>query len=96
MTLPLWRGYLVYGAQVDGLPVEDYLKRFEWNEARFSPRMNLREIVDKIVEEMTRLEDDLKLQMTEVRPVSCSSFARTPVSGLPLLCCSNGPYETIL
>lgn len=55
--------------QVDGKTVEEYVRRFAWNEARFSPRLNLREIVDKIVGEMTQLEDDLKARLLDYNGV---------------------------
>ena len=56
-------------SQVDGKTVEEYVRRFQWNEARFSPRLNLREIVDKIVGEMTQLEDDLKARLLDYNSV---------------------------
>jgi len=62
---------------VDGNSTEEFVRGFQWNEARYSPRKNLREIVDKIVEEVTKLEDDLKAQMAEYNSLKGSLSAIT-------------------
>jgi V-type H+-transporting ATPase subunit C len=40
---------------------EVYLTRFKWDEAKFPSRRPLKETVDKIMEIVARVEDDLKV-----------------------------------
>ncbi len=40
---------------------EVYLTRFKWDEAKFPSRRPLKETVEKIIEIMARIEDDLKV-----------------------------------
>jgi V-type H+-transporting ATPase subunit C len=54
---------------VDDIPVHRFVVDFAWNEARFPSRRNLRETVDKVVDEVTKLEDDLKLQLVDFTAV---------------------------
>ncbi len=48
--------------KVDGQSPEVYLTRFKWDEAKFPTRRPLRETVDKIMEVVGRIEDDLKVR----------------------------------
>lgn len=55
----------VSSLKVDGLPAEVYLTRFKWDESKFPSRRPLKETVDKIIEIMARIEDDLKVKVSE-------------------------------
>ncbi|CAG9465182.1 unnamed protein product [Pedinophyceae sp. YPF-701] len=50
---------------VAGLPVDSYLTRFEWNEAKYPPRRPLKELVEKIVEDVSKVEEEMKVRMSE-------------------------------
>ncbi|CAI9757324.1 unnamed protein product [Fraxinus pennsylvanica] len=45
---------------VDGVPVDSYLTRFVWDEAKYPTMSPLREIVDGIHVQVAKIEDDLK------------------------------------
>ncbi|KAB1199815.1 V-type proton ATPase subunit C [Morella rubra] len=45
---------------VDGVPVDSYLTRFVWDEAKFPTMSPLKEIVDSIHGQVAKIEDDLK------------------------------------
>ncbi|KAL2492181.1 V-type proton ATPase subunit C [Abeliophyllum distichum] len=47
---------------VDGVPVDSYLTRFVWDEAKYPTMSPLREIEDGIHVQVARIEDDLKAQ----------------------------------
>uniref|UniRef100_A0A2P2KZZ4 V-type proton ATPase subunit C n=1 Tax=Rhizophora mucronata TaxID=61149 RepID=A0A2P2KZZ4_RHIMU len=46
---------------VDGVPVDSYLTRFVWDEARYPTMSPLRDIVDGIHSQVSKIEDDLKV-----------------------------------
>ena len=46
---------------VEGLPPDEFLERFSWNEAKYPPRRPLQETVNTITETVQKLEDDLKV-----------------------------------
>lgn len=46
---------------MEGLPPDQYLEKFSWNEAKYPPRRALNETVSAITETVQRLEDDLKV-----------------------------------
>ncbi|CAK9177465.1 unnamed protein product [Ilex paraguariensis] len=46
---------------VDGAPVDSYLTRFVWDEAKFPTMSPLRETVDGIHVSIAKIEDDLKV-----------------------------------
>ncbi|KAK9917348.1 hypothetical protein WJX75_003410 [Coccomyxa subellipsoidea] len=50
---------------VEGVSPDQYLERFSWNEAKYPPRRPLSETVSAITETIQRLEDDLKVRMSE-------------------------------
>lgn len=50
---------------VDGIPIDSYITRFNWDEAKYPIMTPLREIVDTIQESVARLEDDLKIRVSE-------------------------------
>ncbi len=56
----------VASLKVDGVAPEVFLTRFRWEEAKFPTRRPLRETVDKIMEIVGRIEDDLKVRVASV------------------------------
>lgn len=50
---------------VDGVPVDSYLTRFAWDEAKYPTMSPLREIVDNIHVQVAKIEDDLKVRVAE-------------------------------
>uniref|UniRef100_A0A7N0TQM0 V-type proton ATPase subunit C n=1 Tax=Kalanchoe fedtschenkoi TaxID=63787 RepID=A0A7N0TQM0_KALFE len=53
------------GLTVDGVPVDSYLTRFVWDEAKYPTILPLREIVDGIHVQVSKIEDDLKVRVAE-------------------------------
>eukprot|EP00181_Compsopogon_caeruleus_P003491 CAMPEP_0184679612 /NCGR_PEP_ID=MMETSP0312-20130426/2455_1 /TAXON_ID=31354 /ORGANISM="Compsopogon coeruleus, Strain SAG 36.94" /LENGTH=390 /DNA_ID=CAMNT_0027129165 /DNA_START=52 /DNA_END=1224 /DNA_ORIENTATION=+ len=51
--------------QVEGLTIDDYVARFEWDEARFSSSDAIKEVKDAILSNIARLEEDLKIRSTD-------------------------------
>ncbi|KAK3042513.1 hypothetical protein RJ639_000237 [Escallonia herrerae] len=58
-------GILSSSLSVDGVPVDSYLTRFVWDEAKFPTMSPLREIVDGIHVQVAKIEDDLKVRVAE-------------------------------
>uniref|UniRef100_A0A2P2L010 V-type proton ATPase subunit C n=1 Tax=Rhizophora mucronata TaxID=61149 RepID=A0A2P2L010_RHIMU len=54
---------------VDGVPVDSYLTRFVWDEAKYPTMSPLREIVDGIHGQVSKIEDDLKVRVAEYNNV---------------------------
>ncbi|KAJ4729535.1 V-type proton ATPase subunit C [Melia azedarach] len=54
---------------VDGVPVDSYLTRFVWDEAKYPTMSPLREIVDGIHTLVAKIEDDLKVRVAEYNNV---------------------------
>ncbi|KAK4395547.1 V-type proton ATPase subunit C [Sesamum angolense] len=54
---------------VDGVPVDSYLTRFMWDEAKYPTMSPLREIVDGIHVQIAKIEDDLKVRVAEYNNV---------------------------
>nr|DAD30447.1 TPA_asm: hypothetical protein HUJ06_009298 [Nelumbo nucifera] len=54
---------------VDGVPVDSYLTRFVWDEAKYPTMSPLREIVDSIHVQVSKIEDDLKVRVAEYNNV---------------------------
>ncbi|KAL8123233.1 hypothetical protein AgCh_011268 [Apium graveolens] len=54
---------------VDGVPVDSYLTRFVWDEARYPTMSPLKEIVDGIHVQVAKIEDDLKVRVAEYNNV---------------------------
>ncbi|XP_041999190.1 V-type proton ATPase subunit C-like [Salvia splendens] len=50
---------------VDGVPVDSYLTRFMWDEAKYPTMSPLKEIVDGIHVQIAKIEDDLKVRVSE-------------------------------
>ncbi|KAA8542063.1 hypothetical protein F0562_023215 [Nyssa sinensis] len=50
---------------VDGVPVDSYLTRFVWDEAKYPTMSPLRETVDGIHVQIAKIEDDLKVRVAE-------------------------------
>ncbi|MCL7048795.1 hypothetical protein MKW94_002608 [Papaver nudicaule] len=53
------------GLTVEGVPVDSYLTRFAWDEAKYPTMSPLREIVDGIHVQVAKIEDDLKVRVAE-------------------------------
>ncbi|GMH08989.1 hypothetical protein Nepgr_010829 [Nepenthes gracilis] len=54
---------------VDGVPIDSYLTRFVWDEAKYPTMSPLREIVDSIHGFVAKIEDDLKVRVAEYNNV---------------------------
>ncbi|KAB2055936.1 hypothetical protein E1A91_A11G072200v1 [Gossypium mustelinum] len=54
---------------VDGVPIDSYLTRFVWDEAKYPTMSPLREIVDGIHILVAKIEDDLKVRVAEYNNV---------------------------
>lgn len=54
---------------VDGVPIDSYLTRFVWDEAKHPTMSSLREIVDNIHSFVSKVEDDLKIRVAEYNNV---------------------------
>ncbi|XP_061948375.1 V-type proton ATPase subunit C [Populus nigra] len=54
---------------VDGVPVDSYLTRFVWDEAKYPTMSPLKEIVDSIHSQVAKIEDDLKVRVAEYNNV---------------------------
>ncbi|XP_057437587.1 V-type proton ATPase subunit C [Lotus japonicus] len=50
---------------VDGVPVDSYLTRFVWDEGKYPTMSPLKEIVDGIHGQVAKIEDDLKVRVSE-------------------------------
>lgn len=57
------------GFTVDGVPVDSYLTRFVWDEAKYPTMSPLREIVDSIHVQVAKIEDDMKVRSAEYNNV---------------------------
>ncbi|CAI8613467.1 unnamed protein product [Vicia faba] len=53
------------GLTVDGVPVDSYLTRFVWDDAKYPTMSPLKEIVDGIHAQVAKIEDDLKVRVSE-------------------------------
>ncbi|PKA55885.1 V-type proton ATPase subunit C [Apostasia shenzhenica] len=54
---------------VDGVPVDTYLTRFVWDDAKYPTMSPLREIVDSIHVQVAKIEDDMKVRAAEYNSV---------------------------
>ncbi|KAG6793286.1 hypothetical protein POTOM_002485 [Populus tomentosa] len=54
---------------VDGVPVDSYLTRLVWDEAKYPTMSPLKEIVDSIHSQVAKIEDDLKVRVAEYNNV---------------------------
>eukprot|EP00246_Nothoceros_aenigmaticus_P001157 TRINITY_DN1153_c0_g1_i1.p1 TRINITY_DN1153_c0_g1~~TRINITY_DN1153_c0_g1_i1.p1 ORF type:complete len:378 (-),score=57.65 TRINITY_DN1153_c0_g1_i1:296-1429(-) len=50
---------------VDGTPIDTYITRFTWDEAKYPVVSPLRETVDSIQDSVSKIEDDLKVRVAE-------------------------------
>lgn len=57
------------GLTVNGVPVDSYLTRFVWDEAKFPIMSPLRETVDSIHVQVAKIEDDMKVRSAEYNNV---------------------------
>ncbi|XP_022990161.1 V-type proton ATPase subunit C-like [Cucurbita maxima] len=58
-----------HGLTVDGVPVDSYLTRFVWDEAKYPTMSPLRDVVDSIHTQVAKIEDDLKIRVAEYNNV---------------------------
>ncbi|KMS99091.1 hypothetical protein BVRB_3g066890 [Beta vulgaris subsp. vulgaris] len=54
---------------VDGVPIDSYLTRFVWDEAKYPTMSPLKEVVDGIHSFVAKVEDDLKVRVAEYNNV---------------------------
>ncbi|MEW5315743.1 MAG: hypothetical protein WDW38_007149 [Sanguina aurantia] len=71
----------VGGLKVDGLPAEAYITKFKWEEAKYPVRRPLKETVDKISESVGRIEDELKVKISEYNALKSALSAATRKAG---------------
>lgn len=50
---------------IDNEDVVSYLQFFEWDDAKFSPEMGLQDIRQAIVDQVSRIEDDMKVHLAD-------------------------------
>ncbi|GFZ03933.1 vacuolar ATP synthase subunit C [Actinidia rufa] len=62
-------GMISTSLTVDGVPVDSYLTRFVWDEAKYPNMSPLKEIVDAIHAQIAKIEDDLKVRVAEYNNV---------------------------
>ncbi|GAA0158829.1 ATP synthase [Lithospermum erythrorhizon] len=62
-------GVLSRSLTVDGVPVDSYLTRFVWDEAKYPTMSPLKEIIDGIHVQISKIEDDLKVRVAEYNNV---------------------------
>ncbi|PPD82931.1 hypothetical protein GOBAR_DD20144 [Gossypium barbadense] len=60
---------------VDGVPVDSYLTRFVWDEAKYPTMSPLREIVDGIHTQVAKIEDDLKVPRSSKKLYEDNEYA---------------------
>ncbi|CAL5440636.1 unnamed protein product [Camellia sinensis] len=58
---------------VDGVPVDSYLTRFVWDEARYPTMSPLKEIVDGIHVQVVKIEDELKVCARAINSFNCNT-----------------------
>eukprot|EP00741_Cyanophora_paradoxa_P007830 tig00001215_g7576.t1 len=54
---------------INQVPVNQFLERFQWDEGKYSLKKPLREIVSSISEDVTKLDEELKLKASEYNVV---------------------------
>ncbi|MFS7971384.1 putative ATPase, V1 complex, subunit C, vacuolar ATP synthase subunit C superfamily [Helianthus anomalus] len=62
-------GILLSSLTVDGVPVNSYLTKFVWDEAKYPTMPPLKEIVDGIHAQVAKIDDDLKVRIAEYNNV---------------------------
>lgn len=70
---------------VEGVPLETYITRFNWDEAKYPVMSPLRETVDTIHDTVSKLEDDLKIRSSEYASVKGQLSAINRKAGGSLL-----------
>ncbi|KAK3262273.1 V-type proton ATPase subunit C [Cymbomonas tetramitiformis] len=71
----------VHGLLVDGVPVERYLTAFQWDEAKHPVNRPLKETIEKLSEDITKLDDDMKVRVSEYNGVKSQLTAMNRKSG---------------
>lgn len=54
---------------VEGMPPDNYIEKFSWDEAKYPPRRPLQETVSTLTETVQKLEDDLKVRVSEYNQI---------------------------
>ncbi|KAK9815311.1 hypothetical protein WJX72_001409 [[Myrmecia] bisecta] len=69
---------------VEGISPDAYIERFEWHDAKYPPRRPLAETVQAITETVQKLEDDLKVRVSEYNQLKgqLSAHARKQTGSL--------------
>ncbi|XP_076891141.1 V-type proton ATPase subunit C-like [Bidens hawaiensis] len=62
-------GIVASSLTVDGVPVDSYLTKFVWDEAKYPTISPLKEIVDGIHAQVAKIDDDLKVRIAEYNNV---------------------------
>ncbi|XP_024976650.1 V-type proton ATPase subunit C-like isoform X2 [Cynara cardunculus var. scolymus] len=62
-------GILSSSLTIDGVPVDSYLTKFVWDEAKYPTMAPLKEIVDGIHLQVAKIDDDLKVRIAEYNNV---------------------------
>eukprot|EP00210_Caulerpa_lentillifera_P004135 g3941.t1 len=72
------------GLSIDGQSVQDYLKNFHWEEAKYPSNRPLKETVEKIQETVAKIEDDMKVKVGEYNHMkgTLSAIARKTAGSL--------------
>ena len=83
---------------VEGMPPDNYLERFSWDEAKYPPRRPLQETISTLTETVQRLEDDLKvthLLSAECPAVKNRIYHDDHCCVTVYVCCSGGCYTVL-
>ena len=81
---------------VEGMPPDNYLERFSWDEAKYPPRRPLQETISTLTETVQRLEDDLKVSHLLLPNVLLSKIYHDDHCCMAVcICCNAGPATTL-
>lgn len=60
---------------IDGSPIQNYLSSFKWDDGKYSLKLTLQEIVDKLTTYTTKIDEELKTRAGEYSSLSSSLAA---------------------
>ncbi|EGG17550.1 H(+)-transporting ATPase [Cavenderia fasciculata] len=63
------------GLSINGQNIQQYLSKFQWDDAKFNPKSSLQEIVDKIQSTVAKLDEDLRAKLTDYNSLTSSVVA---------------------
>ncbi|EGC32948.1 H(+)-transporting ATPase [Dictyostelium purpureum] len=66
---------------INGATIPQYLQQFVWDDAKYNLKLSLQEIVDKISQSVSKIDDDLKLKSSEYSSLSSSVAAEERKAG---------------